>query len=79
MRRGGNGSYTADFITCSVLNMIGRELIVQHCRHVSNTNHGRGKVKAWGQWCILGVKKYEEVGRDNRGALLKMTGGLEDK
>ena len=27
-------------------------------------------------WGILGVKRYEEVGRDNRGALLKMTGGL---
>ena len=30
-------------------------------------------------WGILGVKRYEEVGRDNRGALLKMTGGLGDK
>ena len=30
-------------------------------------------------WGILGVKKYEQGGRDNRGALLKMTKGLEDK
>ena len=45
MRRGGNGSDAADFITCSVLNMIGRELIVQHCRHVWYRSHSRGKVK----------------------------------
>ena len=61
MRRGGNGSDAADFITCSVLNMIGRELIVQHCRHVSNTNHGRGKVKAWGYQRAMGHIRCQEV------------------
>jgi len=65
VRRGGNGSDAADFITCSVLNMIGRELIVQHCRHVSYTNHSRGKAKARGHQRarrVLGVMRYEELG-----------------
>jgi hypothetical protein len=48
VRRGGNGSDAADFITCSVLNMIGRELIVQHWRYVGYINHSRGKAKARG-------------------------------
>ena len=61
MRRGGNGSDAADFITCSVLNMIGRELIVQHCRHVSYTYHGRGKVKARGHQRAMGHIRCQEV------------------
>ena len=68
MRRGGNGSDAADFITCSVLNMIGRELIVQHCRYVDTQITAEARLKRGGirePWGILGVKKYEEVGRDN--------------
>jgi len=61
VRRGGNGSDAADFITRSVLNMIGRELIVQHCRHVSNTNHGRDKAKAWGHQRAMGHIRCQEV------------------
>ena len=61
MRRGGNGSDAADFITCSVLNMIGRELIVQHCRHVSYTNHSRGKAKARGHQRAMGHIRCQEV------------------
>ena len=61
MRRGGNGSDAADFITRSVLNMIGRELIVQHCRHVSNTNQGRGKVKTRGHQRAMGHIRCQEV------------------
>ena len=57
MRRGGVGSDAADFITCSVLNMIGRELIVQHCRHVSYINHSRGEAKARGHQRAMGHMK----------------------
>jgi hypothetical protein len=63
VRRGGNGSDAADFITRSVLNMIGRELIVQHCRHVSYTNHSRGKAKARGHQRAMGHIGCHEVCR----------------
>ena len=56
MRRGGIGSDAADFITCSVLNKIGRELIVQHCRYVRYTSHSRGKAKASERHGAFGVK-----------------------
>ncbi len=61
MRRGGNGSDAADFITCSVLNMIGRELIVQHCRHVRYMSYSRGKAKARGHQGAMGHIRCHEV------------------